>query len=34
MESLTNLIPVAAMGFGIYLFFRWVVSDMNRPAGR
>ena len=34
MESLANLLPVAAMGFGIYLFFRWVVSDMNRPTGR
>ena len=34
MESLANMLPVATMGFGIYLFFRWVVRDMNRPTGR
>ena len=34
MEAVTNLLPIIAMGVGIYLFFRWVVRDMNRPAGQ
>ena len=34
MDSIANLLPLAIMGGGIYLFFRWVVRDMNRPTGR
>lgn len=34
MEFFANLLPVIAMGAGLYLFFRWVVRDMNRPTGR
>lgn len=32
MDSVANLLPLAAMGVGVYLFFRWVVRDMNRPT--
>lgn len=34
MDSVANLLPVAGMGFGVYLFFRWVVRDMNRATRR
>jgi len=34
MNSIANLLPLAVMGAIIFLFFRWVVRDMNRPAGR
>lgn len=34
MGSAANLLPLAIMGVGVYLFFRWVVRDMNRPTGR
>ncbi len=34
MDSVANLLPLAIMGVGVYLFFRWVVRDMNRPTGR
>ena len=34
MEAIANLLPVIAMGAGIFFFFRWVVRDMNRPAGQ
>ena len=32
MDSIANLLPLAAMGVGVYLFFLWVVRDMNRPT--
>jgi hypothetical protein len=32
MDSIANLLPLAAMGVGVYLFFSWVVRDMNRPT--
>ena len=34
MDTAANLLPVAIMGVGFYVFFRWVVRDMNRPTGR
>ena len=34
MDTAANLLPVALMGVGVYVFFRWVVRDMNRPMGR
>lgn len=34
MDTAANLLPVAIMGVGVYLFFRWVVRDMNRPTRR
>jgi hypothetical protein len=34
MDSFFNLVPLLLMGGGIFLFFRWVVRDMNRPMGR
>jgi hypothetical protein len=34
MDTAANLLPVAIMGVGVYVFFRWVVRDMNRPTRR
>ncbi len=34
MDTAANLLPVAIMGVGVYIFFRWVVRDMNRPTRR
>ncbi len=34
MEAAANLLPVAFIGVGVYVFFRWVVRDMNRPTRR
>jgi hypothetical protein len=34
MDSIANLLPLALMAFGVYLFYRWVVRDMNRTTRR
>jgi hypothetical protein len=34
MDTAANLLPVAIMDVGVYIFFRWVVRDMNRPTRR
>jgi hypothetical protein len=34
MTQFQNLLPLLFFFLCVYLFFRWVVHDMNRPSDR